>query len=149
MKRNEDYMFMFQVACDFPVAYCGFLLGTYCGDVEGQTTSQREAEGSPDVAKRINRCHTYWENSLIKPVNFHVFERYEIRHYVWVRVRSRDYVGLRKFLAYLSNDVLDQFSMLERWLWRSKIAWIQKTWLAATKLVWRLRGFPRLKMLEA
>ncbi len=145
MTKNEDFAFLFAVALQGDVIYCGYPLSIYWGDVPGQTTATNREDGGAIqcVIRRINLCHESWLETRKANKFFRVFEKYELRHIILGFIKRKEYEKIEIMLSNLSKDVTRGPMDIEKYLWRSsKLRCFAIIYLYLTKILWRANRFP-------
>jgi glycosyltransferase involved in cell wall biosynthesis len=148
MKKNEDYALFFSIAIIKTVVYCGFPLSYYYGNVKGQSTTINRTnsyKSNLDVCKRINLTYKLWNTLGRKNKVFKVFLKYEYRHYILTALKQNDYKTVNLFLKNIDKGILNLFPYLEMKCYKIQLFknWNQ-LYINATKLLWRIRGYPRV-----
>jgi len=146
MKRNQDFALFFSLALITQVIYCGIPLSIYVGGIEGQTTSV-SMNGNifilQHVVNRYNIVNTVWENTPFKNKYYKLFLKYELRHTIITQLRESDFKSIHFLFENLDKKITKLFTGVEIYIYREpKLKWIGIVFILATKLRWRLRGFP-------
>jgi glycosyltransferase involved in cell wall biosynthesis len=147
MKRNQDYALFFAIAFHGKSAYCGFPLSLYNGACEGQATRTSMIEVLPHIVKRFNFVHEQYNLTTNEDnKKYLVFLKYELRHTFLLLRRNNDDKSLFYFVKYLNKDILNLFFFFEKKTYSSRrVNKLIEVFILATKLRWRLRGYPRFK----
>lgn len=146
MIRNQDFALFFSVALISDVAYCNLLLSTYVGGISNQATSSFSEKALQSVIWRHNHVHRNWIKFKKKRDLYLVFTKYEIRHRIKFFIIDNQFSYLNTFLTNLDPELMDEFSFLERFLYRKAfLKEISISYINLTKIRWRMRGFQRVK----
>lgn len=144
MKRNEDYALFFTLAFIGKVVYCAFPLSIYVGGIEGQATSTNNTETQQHIIDRFNYTFLNWEKSGRKNPTFKVFLLYELRQNFILALKSKDYKTVEHYLKKLNSEVKKIFLPIELQLIKTRyLNKLSIAYILATKLIWRLKGYPR------
>ncbi|MFS4482687.1 glycosyltransferase family 2 protein [Hyunsoonleella sp. 2307UL5-6] len=144
MKRNQDYALFCTLALQTQTVYCGFPLSIYVGDVDGQATATPINNIREHVCSRFNMVYNTWSNSGKKNKTYLVFTKYELRHFFLGFLKSKDYDNIHFFKTNLNDDLLSEFNNWELSLYKKPIYnKIAIGYIYASKIRWRLRGYPR------
>jgi glycosyltransferase involved in cell wall biosynthesis len=146
MIRNQDFALFFSIALVADVAYCNLLLSTYVGGVANQSTSFFSENTLKSVIWRHNHVHRNWIKLKKKRDLYLVFTKYEIRHRIKFFIIDNQFSYLNTFLTNLDPELMDEFSIFERFLYKKEILKkISILYINLTKIRWRMRGFQRVK----
>ncbi len=147
MKRNQDYALFFSIAFYGEATYCGFPLSLYNGACEGQATRTPMIQVLPHIVNRFNFVHEQYRLTRSEEnKKYLVFLQYELRHTFLLLRRNNDDKSLSYFVKYLNKDILNLFFFFEKKTYSSKrVSKLIEVFTLATKLRWRLRGYPRFK----
>ncbi|MFT6835953.1 MAG: glycosyltransferase involved in cell wall biosynthesis [Francisellaceae bacterium] len=147
MKRNQDYALFFAIAFYGQTVYCGFPLSLYNGACEGQATRTPMKQVLPHIVNRFNAVHRQYSLNISEDnKKYLVFLQYELRHTFLQLRREKDIESFSYMTNNLNRDILNLFLFFEKNIYSLKI--INKSieaFTLATKLRWRLRGYPRFK----
>ncbi|WP_201723538.1 glycosyltransferase family 2 protein [Spirosoma sp. 209] len=145
MKRNQDFALFFSLALITPVVYCGFPLSVYVGGVQGQATATPESTILLHKVNRYNTVYKNWLASRYTKDEFRIFMKYELRHEFMSQLRKNNYRNIDVFLENLNKQIITQFPALEMALYKNKLLrWAGIIYIAATKIRWRMRGYPQV-----
>ena len=145
---QEDLTLFALIALTKPTIYCGFPLSYYYGNVGGQATSR--IKGSYiryiDTSIKFNLTYKLWNLRGRDNKIFKIFLKYELRHYIIHALRLNDFNLIKVILENIDSDILNLFPFFEIKFYRmpSLKIW-NKFYILTTKLLWRMRGFPRIK----
>ncbi len=147
MKRNEDYALFFSIAFYGKTAYCGFPLSLYNGACEGQATRTPMKQVLSHIVNRFNFVHEQYNLTKSEEnKKYLVFLQYELRHTFLLLRRNNDDKSLSYLAKHLNKDILNLFFFFEKENYSLKIInKLTEVYTLATKLRWRLRGYPRFK----
>lgn len=146
MKRNEDYALFFTLALIGKVIYCAFPLSIYIGGIEGQATSIKNNETQQNVIERFNYTFLNWIKYGRKNLTFKVFLKYELRQNFILALKSKDYETIDQYLDKLNLEIKKMFLPIELMLLRKQyFNKLSIAYILTTKLLWRFKGYPRLK----
>ncbi len=145
-KSNEDFTFLFRVALHTQTIYIGFPVSNYCGGVAGQATgTMNKVVKLRDSILFHNVVMKEWINTDRNDKSFKVFMKYEIRHIWNTYLKQKDYKSLQRFISSLHNgyaQILSPFEM--NLIGYPALNSPMKIYLGITKLMWRLKGYPRV-----
>ncbi len=145
MKRNQDYALFFSIALLTKVAYCGFPLSVYVGDVEGQATTKPFEDVMEHIIKRYDIVYNVWKEQNKKNKTFIIFLKYELRHTFFVLNKQKKYKILKEFSSNLNPEIQNKFNAFEKKLmYNQKLKFLYILFIYVTKIRWRLRGYPRI-----
>ncbi|MFA5329758.1 MAG: glycosyltransferase family A protein [Prolixibacteraceae bacterium] len=145
-KSNEDFVFLFRVALHTQVAYCGYPLSIYNGEVSGQATKVLPAD------KKINDSILFhnavikeWLNTNCENNSFKIFMTYELRHLFLGKLRSKNYVEISLLIDQLNIEYKNFFYTAEWNLYKNP-KWnnLLILFILITKIFWRLHRYPRV-----
>ncbi|MET7030079.1 glycosyltransferase family 2 protein [Sediminicola luteus] len=146
MKRNQDFALFFSLALITKVVYSGIPLSVYVGDVEGQATKTSFKEVLLHVTKRYNEVFNNWKKNPRKNKSFIIFMKYELRHTFLSFIKANNHDTLIYFMDGLQLDIRNQFNSLEWYMLTKKpLKPLNVLFIYATKVRWRLRGYPRVQ----
>lgn len=146
-KSNEDFTFLFRLAFHSKVIYSGFPCAIYNGGIIGQTTS------SLDESKRIedsilfhNKVISEWIKTSKRSADFIIFIKYELRHIFLRYLKTKNHNSINFYKNQLDPNYQKIFSRSEWFLYSVKgFRKVMILYILLTKLIWRLRKYPRIK----
>lgn len=148
MKKNEDFKLFFSIALISQVIYCGIPLTYYSIEVENQSTTvnrKSRITSELDVCNRFNSTFRLWEKINRKNKTYKIFTKYEIRHIILRAIKKGDLELIDLYFKNLDKRVLQLFPSIEIMLYRTNyLHSISIVIIMITKLLWRLRGYPRV-----
>lgn len=145
MKINEDLVLFCSLSLIAPVAYCPIPLSVYLKEVKGHASAPNP-NVHEYVASRVNQIFTNWNKTNKSNKTFITFTKYEVRSMMLIYIKNREYAKIRYLLENLDEGFLDNFSFIELKLLR--VGWLHSVlmlYIYATKIIWRLGGYPVLK----
>ena len=152
MKKNEDFKLFFSIALISQVSYCGIPLTYYSVEVENQlTTINRlsKEKSELDVCNRFNSTFSLWEKNNKKNKTFIIFTKYEFRHLVLTAIKKGDFELIDLYFKNLDHKILQLFPSIEIKLYKTNyLSLISVVLIKITKLLWRLRGYPRVEKIN-
>jgi len=145
---QEDRTLFTLVALTKPTIYCGFPLSYYYGNVEGQATTRTRdniSQRNIDICKHLNLTYKLWDSKERDNKIFKIFFKYEFRHNIICALRQNNFSSIQIILENIDSDILKLFPFLEIKFYRmpSLKIW-NKFYIYITKLLWRMRGYPRI-----
>jgi glycosyltransferase involved in cell wall biosynthesis len=147
-KSNEDFVFLFRVALHTKVAFCGYSLAIYNGGVEGQATSvMNEKVKLDDSILFHNLVVEEWRSTSKSNKAFSIFMRYEVRHIFYLYLKAGKLGTIKNFISGMNPDNLySLFKRMEIAMYEMPgLSQLMIVYIGLTKIVWRLRGYPRVK----
>lgn len=150
MKRNEDFTFLYKAALLSQPVYSGFPLSVYVGGVEGQATATSIYESEKllqDTVNRYNMVYETYYNIETKNKTFIVFMKYELRHFFMMNTMKSEFATNDYFLKKLDLKIIKELNFLDTFLVRNseKYHKVLALYIKITKVLWRLKGFQRVK----
>lgn len=147
MRMNQDYACFFNIAMISDVVFNGRPLSVYHGNIVGQTTQiiGKSQIKIKFITERFNYCYKKWIENGKRNKNYLIFTKYEIRAIIINAIRKKEIYIINYLLENLDKDILDNFSILELKLYRKNYIFSQ-LYILITKCIWRLKGFPVLKL---
>lgn len=150
MKRNEDFTFLYKAALVSQPIYSGFPLSVYVGGVEGQATGTSIYESKKLLEDTVNRYNMVYETYVdMGKTNksFIIFMKYELRHFFMVNTINAEFTTNDYFLKKLDAKLIKELNFLDVFLVKNSNNYhhILVLYIKITKVLWRLRGFQRVK----
>lgn len=150
MKRNEDFAFLYKAGLMSDPVYSGYPLSVYVSGVEGQATATSIYENKKlleDTVTRYNMVYdTYVETKKINK-SFVVFMKYELRHTFMINTINKEFETNDYFFYNLDPRIKKQFNFFDIFLLKNSKNYDNffVLYVKITKVIWRLRGFQRVK----
>lgn len=147
-KSNEDFTFLFRAALHVKVGYYGLPLAIYNGNVSNQATSTISPKKKlSDSIQFHNTVLDEWVSTSFDNKSFRVFMRYEMRHIILQYIKKNDYFSLVYFVENVLAKRTYIMGGLECGFYTKKsLKSIATLFIMLTKLRWRLRGFPVVRV---
>ena len=143
MKCLEDFALFIQLALLGDFVYIGLPISKYIGGIPGQITAVSGKDIDilfPSVSQYYNLIFQKWKEFKKDSQTFKHYIKYDIRH------RFKGYIKQKKyndfFYKHLDNELKQEFTSLELYLYRTNTIKMALLWINFTKIIWRLHRYP-------
>lgn len=144
MRQFEDKLAIHALALLTQTVYCGIPLTKYNGGIPGQLT-QLNRKDSKTVDSELLYFNMIMDDCYNAP-HFNkfcpIFIQYNLRHYLKLILKQRNYMKLDYFFNHLSLRPKKLLNPLEIFIMKHHYSTLAVLWINFTKIRWRMRGYP-------